>query len=406
MTLAPPNTLKRSLSLPLLTLYGLGTILGAGVYVLIGEVAGRAGMLAPLAFLLAALVAGLTAFSYAELAARYPRSAGEAVYVQAAFHWQGLAAMVGYAVMLTGIVSAATIATGFVGYLDVFVELPDWVAITLLVVLLAALAAWGIDISARIAAVIALIEIAGLILVVVLAGSSLSSLPARLPELLPATGMQWLSIAIGGFLAFYAYIGFEDMVNMAEEVRDPQRTVPRAILLALGFSTVLYMAVALVAVLALPVTELAGSKAPLADIVQRTSDLPPAIIAAISLLAVTNGALVQIIMAARVLYGMGEQALGPACFAAVNQSTQTPLLATVVVSMAVLALALWLPLVKLAEITSSVILLVFAVVNLSLWNIKRRQPVAAGAPNYPRWIPIVATLMCIGLLIIQLQVNF
>ncbi len=400
------NALKRSLSLPLLTLYGLGTILGAGVYVLIGEVVGRAGMLAPLAFIFAAVVAGLTAFSYAELAARYPRSAGEAVYVQAALHWQGLAALVGYAVMLTGIVSAATIATGFVGYLDVFVELPDWVSISLLVTLLALLAAWGIDISARTAAVITLIEVSGLLLVVALAGSSLSSLPARLPELLPDGGTGWLSIAIGGFLAFYAYIGFEDMVNMAEEVRDPQRTLPRGIFLALGLSTALYVAVALVAVLALPVSELANSKAPLADIVQRTSDLPPTVIAAISLLAVTNGALVQIIMAARVLYGMGSQGLGPARFADVNQSTQTPLLATAVVSVAVLALALWLPLVKLAEITSTVILLVFVAVNLSLWNIKRRQPPAAGAPNYPRWIPVTATLMCIGLLTIQLQTIF
>ena len=404
MSAESESTLHRSLSLPLLTLYGLGTILGAGVYVLIGEVAGRAGMLAPLAFLFAALVAGLSAFSYAELSARYPQSAGEAAYTEAAFKRRSFATLVGYAVMLTGIVSAATLVNGFVGYLDVFVQLPSWLAIALLVSALTLLAAWGVDVSARAAVVITLIEVSGLIIVIIIAGPALTALPERWPELLPSGGTDWLAVAVGGFLAFYAFIGFEDMVNMAEEVRQPERTLPRAIFLALGISSVLYVIVALVAVMALPVNELANSSAPLADIVKHSSDVSPTFIAAISVLAVTNGALVQIIMAARVLYGMGNQALGPSWFACINPATKTPVRATLAVSILILVLALWLPLVTLAEITSSVILLIFTVVNVALWVLKRNGIATNdAAPDYPRWIPLCATVLCVGLLLMQLQ---
>jgi len=137
-------TLKRALSLPVITFYGLGTIIGAGIYVLVGEVAGKAGMLAPLAFVVAACIAALTAFSYAELSARYPRSAGEAVYVHSAFGRRWLTAATGWAVVSTGLVSAATITRGFYGYLDLFVTVPPWLAITVCTLCLGLIASWGI----------------------------------------------------------------------------------------------------------------------------------------------------------------------------------------------------------------------------------------------------------------------
>lgn len=398
--------LKRSLSLPLITLYGLGTILGAGVYVLIGKVAGEAALYAPVAFLLAAVIATVTAFAYAELAARYPQSAGEAVYVREAFDRRWLAAVVGYAVMLTGVVSAATLANGFVGYLDIFIELPDWLAITLLVFALGALAAWGVDISARSAALITLIEVGGLVFVLAVAGDSLGSLPQRWPELLPnASAAEWYGIAAGSVLAFYAFIGFEDMVNMAEEVREPERALPRGIFLALFAASGLYVLIALVAVLALPLDVLTASDAPLADLVAERSGRNPVFIAAISLIAVANGALVQIMMASRVLYGMGARGLGLRYFAAVNPRTRTPLAATAMVTAVVLILALWLPMVTLAEITSFIILLVFTLVNFSLWRLKKRAPQPAGAPDFPRWLPACGVVLCLCLASFQVWIT-
>ncbi|MCK4587806.1 MAG: amino acid permease, partial [Gammaproteobacteria bacterium] len=297
-------TLKRSLSLPLITFYGLGTIIGAGIYVLIGVVASKAGMFSPLAFLLAAFIAGFTAFSYAELSSRLPRSAGEAVYIQEAFGKRWLSTIIGWSVVAIGLVSAATIANGFVGYLKIFIEIPDWLSITCLVISLGLIAAIGISQSVWIATIITLIEIGGLVYVLVVAGDNFSQIPARLPELIPSFEISaWNGIFVGAFLAFYAFIGFEDMVNVAEEVKDAPRTLPKAIIIALVVSTFLYLAIALIAVLALPVNELATSSAPLALIVENSvvsnGNNPTLFISAISLIAVINGALIQIIMASR-----------------------------------------------------------------------------------------------------------
>ena len=307
MQKAEPIPLKRALNLAFLTFYGLGTILGAGIYVLVGKIAGIAGFYTPVAFLVAAAVAAVTAFSYAELASRLPKSAGEAVYVHEGFGIRSLSSAVGLLLVLAGVVSSATLANGFVGYFRVFFEVPGWLVITLLVAALGGLATWGIAESAVAATVATLVEISGLILIIVVSFGSLTTFPARLPELLPPfESTAWAGIAAGAFLAFYAFIGFEDMVNVAEEVKDPRRTLPRAIILAMAISTILYMLVATAAVLALPLTELASTHAPLALMFERATGKSPLLIAAISLFAVVNGALVQIIMGARVLYGMSE----------------------------------------------------------------------------------------------------
>jgi len=303
-----PTQLKRGLSLWLLLFYGLGNILGAGIYVLVGKVAGSAGLFAPAAFFVAALVATFTALSYAELVARYPLSAGEAVYVQKGLGLPALSVMVGLLIVLMGAVSAATIARGFIGYLGILIELPDAVAITLLVVVLGATAIWGIVESVSIAALVTLIELLGLGLVLAVAGDSLFSIPERLPELIPPMDpVIWQGILFGAFLAFYAFVGFEDMVNVAEEVRNPVRNVPLAILLALGITTLLYAAVSLTAVLTVPPEQLAVSDAPLAMVYQQATGREPIALGIIGIFAVVNGALIQIIMGSRILYGMSRQ---------------------------------------------------------------------------------------------------
>lgn len=403
-----PTSLKRSLTLPLITFYGLGTILGAGIYVLIGKVAGIAGIYAPLAFLVAAVIAFFTAFSYAELSSRYPLSAGEALYVERAFSRRWLSAAVGWSVVLTGMVSAATMVNGFVGYLNIFVQLPAWFSITVLVIVLGILAAWGISESVGTAALITLVEVFGLILVIFLAGDKLTELPQRWREMVPPlSGSVWLSIALGAFLAFYAFIGFEDMVNVAEEVKNPGRNLPISIFLALGIATLLYILVAIAAVLALPLDLLSKSDAPLATIIEHKGRHSPVSIGLISLVAVLNGALVQIIMASRVVYGMSSQNMAPRLFNEVNNRTQTPLRATVLITILILVLALWFPLLTLARATSFIILLVFALVNLSLCFLKvRHEPHPDGVVNYPLWIPIVGFLLCVGILILQVVSSF
>lgn len=393
--------LKRSISLPQLSLYGLGTILGAGIYVLIGEVVQVAGLMAPASFGVAAMLAVFTAFSYAELSARFPRSAGEAVYVMEAFHRRRLSLYMGLMVILIGLVSAATIANGFVGYLRVFFDLPPWLIILVLVGLLGLLAAWGIAESVWAATLVTLVEIGGLVLIIWVARGELVDLPQHWPALLKAaeTPASGLGILAGAFLAFYAFIGFEDMVNVAEEVKEPTRTLPRGILLALVISTLLYMLVVLASVLAVPVAELAGSPAPLARVYELRTGEAPTVITLISLVAVVNGALIQIIMASRVLYGLSWQGWLPSVFSRIHPRRQTPVVATVLITALVLVLALWFPLLALAKATSLVTLLVFAVVNLSLWRIKRHDPQPLGVWVVPRWVPVlgfVISLMFVG----------
>ena len=395
--------LKRALNLAFLTLYGLGTILGAGIYVLVGKVAGLAGLYAPVAFLVAAVVAALTAFSYAELSARYPRSAGEAVYVQEGFGVRPLSVAVGILLVLSGLVSSATLANGFVGYLGVFVELPRWLVIGLLVTALGALAVWGIAESAIAASLVTLIEIAGLVLIIGISTDSLATLPARLPELVPPFDAgAWAGVAAGAFLAFYAFIGFEDMVNVAEEVKDPRRTMPRAILLALAVSSALYLLVATAAVLALPLEELVDTAAPLALIFERETGQSPVVIAFISLFAVVNGALVQIIMGARVLYGMSEAGWLPRWLGRVHPRRRTPHYATALMAAGVLMLALWLPLVTLATATSFLILVVFALIHAALLRVKRRHPAVTGSRVYPPWIPAAGLAATLAMLAFQI----
>jgi amino acid transporter len=394
--------LKRSLSLPLIVLYGLGTTIGAGIYALTGEVGAVAGMLAPASFLVAALLAAFTAFSFAELSSRYPKSAGEAVYVLEGFGRRRLAAAVGLLVALAGTVSAATISTAFVGYLGELIHLPPPLSLAGVVLVMGLLAAWGVRFSVGIAGIITAIELGGLLLVVWVAGPALGDLPARLGEFAPsAQGVGWGGVLGGALLAFYAFLGFEDMVNVAEEVKDVRRSLPTAILLTLAVTTLLYVVVALVAVMAVPRADLAASPAPLALVYERSSGRPPTPITLIGVLAMVNGALIQIIMASRVLYGLAHQGSLPAWVGRVHPRTHTPVLAVAASASGVLVLALWLPLGRLAAITSILTLVIFALVNLALVRVKRRVPEPAGVRRFPAWIPAAGFAVTLGFLIVE-----
>jgi amino acid transporter len=381
----------------LLTLYGLGTILGAGIYVLVGEVAARAGYAAPSSFVLAAILAGLTAMSFAELGSRIPKSGGEAAYVLEAFRRPAFSTAVGWAVVGVGTVSAATMVHGFVGYLGVFVELPAILVLTACVAVLCAIAIWGIGESLMIAAAITVLEAFGLVFVCYVAADSFGSFAGNWQRILPDfESTQLVGVVSGAFIAFYAFIGFEDMVNIAEEVREPERNLPRAIILALTVSTALYALIAIVATFAVPQDLLAGSAAPLAVIVE-SRGFPPGIIAAISLLAVLNGALVQVIMASRVLYGLARDGLAPTPFARVHPRTQTPVVGTLTVAGVLLLLCFLLPLLSLARITSFIALSIFTVVNLALLRLKHTQTSAPGF-SVPVIIPLTGAVLCVAMI--------
>jgi amino acid transporter len=390
--------LKRSISLPLITFYGVGTILGAGVYVLIGKIVAQAGLFAPISFLVAALIAAFTGLSYAELSSRYSESAGEAVYLKRAFNSNGLSILAGYAVVFIGLVSAAAIANGFVGYFHVFVDAPRWLILTVLVCGMGLLAILGIVESVGAATIITLIEIGGLIMVLFVAGDAFLELPAKLPELIPSANMaDWTGILAGGFLAFYAFIGFEDMVNVAEEVIDPKVNLPKSIVIAIWSTTILYVLMALVAILAVDPERLAQSDAPLAMVISEKGQMSPAVISLISMLAVVNGALIQIIMASRVLFGMAKAGNSLNIFAKISTKTRTPVLATIFTTGLVLVLAIWFPIEELARTTSLTTLIIFALVNLALIKLKMSKASAAGAKTYHFSIPVIGFLLCAGM---------
>lgn len=391
--MASSPSLKRSLTLPMVTLYGMGTILGAGIYVLIGEVAGVAGINTPLSFFIGAVLAGFSAFSYAELSSRFPKSAGEAVYIQEGMGKRWLSIMVGLMVILVGIVSSATIAKGFVGYLHVFYPLSSPLAISMLIITLGLTAWWGISESVFIASAITLLEMFGLLLIIWLGWGNIDKLPVVWVEVKSQEGFSFLpGVLLGAFLTFYAFIGFEDIVNVAEEVKQPQRNLPVAIILVLILTSLIYIAVALAAILTVSPEKLAGQSAPLSYIYEVSTGHKPILITVIGMFAVVNGALIQIIMGSRILYGMSRQGWLPAVFSAVHPKTHTPHIATLLVTFATLAFSLWLPLVTLAKTTSMITLLIFSWVNLALICVKSRDRYPAGVITYPMWIPVAGLI--------------
>jgi amino acid transporter len=394
--------LRRSLTLPYAVLYGMGVTIGAGIYVLVGAAAARAGMQAPLAFVVAAVLMGLTAASFAELGGRLPVAAGEAAYVREAFRSDRWSAAVGFLVVAIAVVAAAAISVGSAGYIAVFVALPEPVIIAAVVLSMGGIAAWGIKESVAFAAAMTLIEVGGLMAMVAAGALSGPDVITRLPEVVlpqasPAAVFGLVSAAL---LAVFAFIGFEAIVNVAEELHEPQRTLPRAIFLTLALTTLLYVLVVWVALVAVPAGELAASKAPLALAFERLTGASPRTMSAIAVVATLNGIIVQIILSSRVLYGLARQGTLPRVFQDVSPVTRTPLIATAVTMALVLALALLFPLEGLADLTARFTLVLFALVNLALIRIKAREP---EPPRHiyvaPRWVPWAGLISCVALLL-------
>lgn len=397
----------------MLALYGIGNIVGAGIYVLVGKIAEPAGYLAVIAFLLAAGIAFLAALSYAELAARFPVAAGISVYLHEAFKKPRLSTILGILLITAGTVSSATLLKGFAGYLQTLLPLPQPILMIGAMAILLAIMLRGIKETVGAAMILTLIEVGGLLF---LAGSILFFQPDTLAvfgehftqSLQSIDGLAMAGVISGAFIAFYAFVGFEDMVNVAEEVKRPQHAFPRAILAAMITVTILYIIVAVTTLGVMTPEMLGQSSAPLADAYNAASGHNLGIIVIISLLATLNGVIVNIVMGSRFLYGLAKRNWIPAWFSKVSTKARVPSRGLIVVGIIATIAAITLPLEGLAQLTSLLLLIVFFAVNLSLIVIRRRDSEAERklriSPHFIPWAGVIASgALVIGQLVVIAQ---
>ncbi len=394
--------LRRSLGFWALVFYGVGDILGAGIYALVGKVAGVAGAASWAAFSVALLVAALTALSYAELGGRYPKSAGESYFAQQAFGRPGLALLVGWVVLCSGILSLATVSVAFGGYMSGLLPgIPQNATVVGILSLLAAINFRGMRESSTANIVATMVELTGLLIVIVAGALFLgrSSEHGVVQTIHTGSDVGWNRIAQGAALSFFAFIGFEDMVNVAEEVKNPERNMPRAILTALAAAGIVYLLVVIVATSVVAPSTLADSEAPLlAVVLQSTDAVPGGLFTLIALFAVANTGLLNFIMGSRLIYGMSRQGLLPEVLGTVHPTRRTPHWAILTVFAVALALALSGTLTYLAGTTSLLLLLVFFTVHVSLIVIKRRAKVPPRTFCAPRTVPFLGAMSCVALM--------
>jgi len=385
--------LRRRIGIVGLTAYGVGTILGAGIYALIGQAAALAGYGLWLSFLLAALVAALTGLSYAELSTTFPRAAAEFEFVRRAFGSNRLAFLVGWILILSGTASASTVALGFSGYLNALVGLPVPIIALSLLLILSAINVVGIRESTTVNIILTLVEAGGLLLVIVAAaGAGKVAIPARPIQ-------SWPGIFEAAAFVFFAYLGFEDIANVAEETIAPERMIPIAILLSVVLTAVLYVAVAVAALALSSPSTLVASSAPLADALATVwGERGRQVLGVIALFATANTVLLILIAGTRMIYGMARAGVLPTVFGTVLPSTGTPGVAIIFQG---LAAAAFLPvggIGALGSLASWAALTAFISVNAALLWLRRTQPELRRPFRVPLSLGWVSLPALIGLL--------
>lgn len=390
--------LKKSVGWKVFMLYGLGNILGAGIYVLIGEVASISGYGIAASFVFAGFIALFTALTYSALASKYPLSAGAAVYTERAFGSKLMSFSIGLALAISGIVSAGVLLNGFANYTQDLINIPKIIPIGIALFALAAIAIKGIKESSGLAVIITLIEVIGLLLIIGFAYINGDFVSAAKTSFESVNISNLFPIFLGAFIAFYAVIGFEDMVNIAEEVIDPKNTMILGIMGALLIATILYVLVSVAAISTVDMSQLQQSSAPLSLVFEKASGTSIPIITIIGLFAVINGVLAQIIMSSRVLYGLAREGWIPSVFSEVSSKYQTPVFGTLVVAFLILVAAMTLPLSALAQITSFIILIIFTVVQIGAIKLVRQKEISLAL-----LIPILGIILNTSAIILQLS---
>ncbi|GAA2721265.1 APC family permease [Cellulomonas aerilata] len=392
--------LRRSVTGPLLFLFILGDVLGAGVYALVGVMSDAAGGMFWLPLLVALAMALLTAASYAELVTKYPRAGGSAVFAERAFRRPLISFLVGFSMLAAGVTSAAGLSLAFAGaYLGEFLDVPAVPAAIVFLLLVALLNARGIKESLRANLVMTAIEVSGLLLVVVLGAVVLGRGDgdlSRLTQLPDGVGLGSAVLA-GSLIAYYSFVGFETSANIAEEVRDVRRVYPRALFGALLVAGVVYLLIAVVAPTAVSPAQLSGSTGPLLEVVRAAGGVPLRLFAVVALIAVANGALLTMIMSSRLAFGMAEQGLLPSVLGRVLPGRRTPWVAIVATTAVAMVLTTTATLEDLASTVVLLLLFVFLSTNLAVL-VLRKDRVAHS--HYRAWtaLPVLAIVSCLVLL--------
>ena len=388
-----------------LTLYALGSMLGSGIYALVGKAAGVVGNAVWLSFLAALCAALLTALSYASLGSRYPRAGGAAFVTDRAFGLPLLSFVVGLALVCSGMTSVATqsrvFAANLAELLGVATIPVEAIALGFLLIT-AGIVFRGIRESMWVNVACTLIEVAGLLIVIAVGLSYWGSVDYFETPAESADASTALLILQGSILTFFAFIGFEDTYNVAEEVKNPETTIPFALVGAMLLATVLYIGVAISAVSVVPYQELAAAPAPLATVMERAAPAFPAIaLVFITMFAVGNTALLNYVTSSRLLYGMSNQGLLPPAVGRVHPKRQTPHIAILLLLALLAPLMLSAGIAELAAATVLLLLFSFAVVNAALFVLKRRPGEPPGRFEIPAWVPAVGCILCIALIVVR-----
>src|SRR4051812_8180111 len=410
------HELKRVLGPKLLLLFIIGDILGTGIYALTGQVAAEVGGAAWLPFLVAFVVALITACSYLELVTKYPQAAGAALYAHKAFGIHFVTFLVAFTVMSSGITSASAASGAFASNFVIGFNLGEGTGLRLaiavvFILLIAAVNLRGVAESVGLNVVLTCIELSGLLLVILIGAFAIFGGQADWSRVVafetPEDKNVLLAVSTATSLAFFAMVGFEDSVNMAEETKDPSRIFPRIMLTGLGITGLVYVLASIVAVALVPVGKLADNDTPLVTVVETAAPGFPigALLPFISLFAVANTALLNMLMASRLLYGMSRQGVLPPFLSKVLPERRTPWAAVVFTTVIALALIVYLSLdpkspvaLLLGGTTSLLLLAVFAVVNVAVL-VLRRQPVSHDHFSTPTPLPVLGALVCVYLVL-------
>ncbi len=381
--------LKRALGLLHVTAYGVGIILGAGIYAIIGKGAGVAGNALWLAFVIGAFIAGLTGLSYAELGTMFPKEAAEYVYMRKAFKKRYPAFLIGWLILIIGTVAAATVSLGFGGYLEALTGIPIIAGAILLVLGCSLLNFWGIKESATFNIIFTIIESVGLILIIIFAANYFGSVDyLEMP-----TGLGGVFTA--AVLVFFAFVGFEDIVNLAEETKKPKEVIPKALVLSIIITTVLYILVSMAAVSVVPWNVLAESTAPVADVAEAAVPGTSLLLSVIALFATANTVLILMIVESRMAWGMARERSLPKLLSKLHPKRKTPWVAIILIAIIALSAIVSGNIRTIAEVTDLGVFIIFISVNSSLIWLRYKSPNRKRPFKVPLnigWFPVLPAI--------------
>ena len=396
--------LKKTISFWALVLFGVGDMLGSGIYALIGKVSGVTGNAIWLAFTVSMIAALLTAFTYAVLGSRYPKAGGSAFIIQRAFHIPQLSYAIGLTVAASGLTSMAVQARAFGGYFSgIMPSLPFSAVVIAFITLLTVINLAGINESSIANIICSLVEASGLFIIIFFGIKYWGSVNyLEFPK--SSTGGDFIALMTlqGAMLAFYSFIGFEDMLNISEEVDQPEKIFSKALIVSIIITSVIYIAVSISVVSVIPFSELAASKQPLVDALKKANPgFPIGILSGIALFAIFNTALINFIMGSRMLYGMSRQGLLPSVFNKLLPGRKTPWSAILFLAIMVLFLVFVSDIGDLASSTTLLLLCVFIVMNTALLVLQNRKGEFEEKQKLHPFIPVTGTVICLALIVVR-----